>query len=368
MAAPLRSLFFLLLLTALGGGAASLPIQAQEVEPTPYTALIDFTLHRHPAARALPSPGLPIWLERVDVFPAEAREAGEAVEARTTFRLRLRPLPGIQQALLLRLFFDDRPDARPVVSAWSETGERKMPSVRLGAGLNLPASESVAIPTDGVDLVEIEVPGDGSGIRQALVATLRIDPVATAFDFARARPVADPFGAAPTPEARGELADTFLFGRVRALLDPGPVPLHPLPPPASAAAPPAGEEETNLVTFAFRLEAEPLLALLQFDLLNPDPAAPLLMWVNDEPVGVAAYQMPDLADPGYQGVVRSLRKMRFHYAGWVRAQKIVPAGVLRAGENTVTLQLPAEAAPVALRNVELQLKNHWQKLDYILVP
>ena len=343
---------------------------AQEVEPTPYTALIDFTLRNHPATRALPTPGLPIWLERVDVFP---QEAGQAVGASTTFRLRLRPLPGFQKAVLLRLFFDDRPDARPTVSAWSETGQRKMAPARLGAGTNLPASESVAIPTEGVDLIEIEVPGDGSGIRQALVATLRLDPVASAFDFTRAQPVADPFGAAPTPEARAELADTFLFGRVRALLDPGPVYLQPVSEAGAGtgsapAAAPDEEPRSNLVTFAFRLEAEPLLALVQFDLLNPDPAAPLLMWVNDEPAGAAAYQMPDLADPGYQGVVRPLQNMRFHYAGWVRAQKIIPAGGLRAGENTISVRLAPEAAPVALRNVELQLKNHWQKLDYILIP
>ena len=60
--------------------------------------------------------------------------------------------------------------------------------------------------------------------------------------------------------------------------------------------------------------------------------------------------------------------MRFRYAGWVRCQAIIPGRLLRTGENTFTLKLPAEAGAVAIRNVELQLKNPWQKLDSLLSP
>jgi hypothetical protein len=73
---------------------------------------------------------------------------------------------------------------------------------------------------------------------------------------------------------------------------------------------------------------------------------------------------PDLADPAYQGVLRPLdRGVRFRYAGWLQSQKAIPGGLLKPGVNKIELRLPAESGPVAVRSLELQLKNQWQNLD-----
>ena len=60
--------------------------------------------------------------------------------------------------------------------------------------------------------------------------------------------------------------------------------------------------------------------------------------------------------------------MRFRYAGWLRAQRVIPGSALRAGLNKVVLQLNGESGPVAVRAVELQLKYNSPALDYTLPP
>jgi hypothetical protein len=272
---------------------------------------------------------------------------------------------------LLRLFFQDLPDAHPVVTGWSETGNQQFVSQPLGAGLGLPASESLAISTQGVDYIEIDVPGDGSSVSKALLATLKKNDVSSALDFTSAAPVSDPFGS-PLP-ATAAVNDSFLFGRVRATLEPGTVKLAPLAAATSGSLTTGtGAAESSAISdtvqFEFSLEAEPLLALVTFDVLDADPASPLQTWTNQGLASPASLQLPDLADPAYAGVARPFEKMRFHYAGWIRCQKIIPGSALHAGLNTFNLQLPAGAAPVAIRAVELQLKHHWQKLDYTLSP
>ncbi|HWL52491.1 MAG TPA: hypothetical protein VNQ90_08655 [Chthoniobacteraceae bacterium] len=323
-----------------------------EIEPTPLTTLIDFSLYRHPAARGVERRGLPIWLESVQVDEA-------IVPGQTTFRLRLRSLGTLNERLLLRLFFVDQADARPVVSGWSETGECRFVSRELGAGLGLAASESLQLETRGVDYLEITVPGDGSTLRQALLATLRPVEVQAALDFDAPEPVVDPFGASVSsrvydPQALPAARDSFLYGRVRAMLEPGTLRL--------------GAEEGRTVDFGFDLVARPLLAMMTLEVLSPDPAAPLLAWANGEPVGAIAMELPDLADPGYQGAVKGSGEMRFHYAGWVRSRVMIPGHLLRTGKNVVTFQLPSGVDAVAIRRVELQLKNHWQQLDYTVTP
>jgi hypothetical protein len=78
---------------------------------------------------------------------------------------------------------------------------------------------------------------------------------------------------------------------------------------------------------------------------------------------------PDLADPGYLGLVRPLETgMRFRYAGWLRAQKMIPGAVLKQGTNRLVLTVPAEAGTVAVRNLALQLKHNWKNLDYTITP
>jgi len=241
----------------------------------------------------------------------------------------------------------------------------------LGAGLELPASESLSIPTKGVDYLEIDVPGDGMSVRKAFLATLKKSVVNTALDFAptsaKEPAVIDPFGnAAPQPTQEN---DSYLFGRVRATLEAGTVKLSP---PTAAATGTAAQGNAPVpqssIAFEFNLESAPLLAFVALDILGADPVAPLQAWVNDQAVGTVAPQFPDLADPAYAGVVRPLEAMRFHYAGWLHAQLIVPGSALRVGTNTLTLRLPADATPAAIRAIELQLKHNWRILDYTFAP
>ncbi len=348
----------LALWAALGPlAAAQEEVGGLQIEPTPFTAVVDFAALRHPAAAALPQKALPIWLESVQLEPTAP---GIAEQPQTVIRIRLRPMEGLYERLFVRLIFDDRAEARPTITAWTETGELRYDSGVLGEGLELPASESVAIPVAGADYLEIRVPGDGGNLRQALLAALGTREVAAALDFTPAADVLDPFGnpISPVAPAEGtEAQDTYLFGRIRALLEPGPLPLD---------AP--GEGELDTVHFVFELGAEPLLALITLELRNADPVAPPLAWINGEPVGAAAVQWPDLADPGYLGVARPREKMRFRHAGWLRGQVAIPGRLLRAGENRLSLRLPPGAGTVGVRNVELQLKHPWQKLEYTLIP
>jgi len=347
-------------------------------QPIPYTALLDFPALQHPAAS---KPSLPIWLESVQIIPAETASESTPAEdpaqglpevktlPHTVYRIRLRSMPGLNDQILLRLFFDDLPTAHPSVTAWSEIGEQRFASQPLGAGLGLPASESLSIPTQGVDYLDIDVPGDGTNVRKALLTTLQKTVVHTALDFAPApakeTPVVDPFGnAAPQPTQEN---DAYLFGRVRATLEAGVIKLS--PPTAVAAstgadAPSDTPAPQTSVTFEFNLEAAPLLAFVAMDILGADPAAPLQAWVNDKPLGPVTAQFPDLADPAYVGLVRPLEEMRFRYAGWLHGQVILPGSALRVGTNTLTLQLPADATPAAIRAIELQLKHNWRILDY----
>ena len=361
--------------------------EAQDLvsQPIPYTVLLDFAALQHPAGV---KPALPIWLESVQILPAEAAEATpepaptdakaeglpeEKTPPHTVFRIRLRSMPGLNDLLLLRVFFDDLPTAHPIVTAWSEIGERLFASQPLGAGLGLPASESLSIPTHGVDYLEIDVPGDGANVRKVLLSTLKKSVVSTALDFApapakdAASPVVDPFGNVPAQPTQEN--DNYLFGRVRATLEAGVIKLT--PPTAAAvasgtdtASPSSDPAPQTSVAFEFNLEAAPLLAFVALDILGADPVAPLQAWVNDQPLGPVTAQFPDLADPAYTGLIRPLEAMRFRYAGWLHGQLILPGSALRVGTNTLILQLPADATPAAIRAIELQLKHNWRILDY----
>ena len=379
----LHRIFQLLTLCCLAPLAGAQDLVSQ---PIPYTALLDFPALRHPAGI---KPSLPIWLESVQIIPAETAPESAATETpapdtvaqglpeektppHTVYRIRLRAMPGLNDQLLLRVFFDDLPNAHPTVTAWSEIGECRFASQPLGAGIGLPASESLSIPTQGVDYLEIDVPGDGANVRKALLSTLKKTVVNTALDFAPAptkeTPLNDPFGnTAPQPVQEN---DTYLFGRVRATLEAGVIKL--IPPTATAAATTTGTDAQSssdpapqtAVSFEFTLEAAPLVAFVALDILGADPTAPLQAWVNDKPLGPVTAQFPDLADPGYVGLVRPLEGMRFRYAGWLHGQVILPGSALRVGTNTLILQLPADATPAAIRAIELQLKHNWRILDY----
>ena len=338
--------------------------RAQELaaQPTPFTALLDFPVWRHPE---IPKPALPIWLESVQYIPAEPAAVSsddtsmglpeEKPAPHTTFRIRLRNIQGLNDQLLLRLYFDDRASAHPTVTAWTETGECKFSSGPLGAGLELPVSESIAIPAQGANYLEIDVPGDGSNLRKAFLSPLKKTTANVALDFAEnpepAVPVVDPFEGSPAKPVTD--TDTYLFGRVRALLAADVIKLDP---------------QNRSVSFEFNLESVPLLSFVAVEVLNADPLAPLQAWANRQPLGPVVPRYPDLADPAYNGIVGPLEPMRFRYAGWLQAQVIIPGSALKVGVNTLTIQLPGETGPAAIRAVELQLKHNWRSLDYTLKP
>lgn len=321
-----------------------LPISEQI---TPFSVWLDFNVLARPNS---PKPALPIWFES---FHSDTAKAQGAIPPKTTFRLRLRKMPDLHRELLLRVYFNDLPDMLPEVSAWSEAGRQRFRSTPLGTGVGLPTQESVVVPLDGADYLDIEVPGDGSSIRGAFVSSLKEALTRQANDFHAPAGLVDPFGAAG-PVVREE-EDKKLFGRVKALVDPGIVRLS--------------QQDGTSADWTFDLAQQPLVTLVTFEVLNPDMTAPPVVVANEGDPAFASVQWPDLADPGFRGESRSLEpSMRFQYTGWLRAQAVIPGHVLRSGLNKITIGLSEDSGPVAVRNVELQLKQNWKHFDYILSP
>jgi len=323
------------------------PLAAQELreETTPFSVWLDF---RQLAVQG-PQTSLPIWMEGIDT---ETRTGANGAVT-TIFRLRLRPLADFDQERQLRLFFEDHPGATPSITGRSVSGKERFQRGPLGQGLGLPTSETVTFPTADVAVVEISVAGDGRHLRGAFLASLTTQQMRRLLDFAPPSERIEAFEqSAPLQLSPNDL---MLFGRVKATLDTGTVKLS------------SGEAAS--VIYEFELKAAPLLALVTFEILNADGDAPLEVLVNDRPLGQVGVAWPDLADPGYLGLVRPLENgMRFRYTGWLRAQKTIPGSALRAGLNRLIVQLPANADAAAVRAVELQLKHRWQNLDYTLAP
>jgi hypothetical protein len=319
--------------------------QGLQQETTPFTTWLDF----RQLASGQHLPGLPIWLAGVTTD----RTADAQGKTITTIRIQLRDMGDFDQKRLLRLFFDDHAGASPSVLGLGAAGEQKFARGPFGEGLELPSSETMVFSPAGIATVEIRVPGDGRNLRGAFLATLQAHSMMKALDFAAPGDLIDVFernSALPLPAN-----DVALYGRVKATLDNRTVKL-------SAT----GQQS---VTWEFELEAPPLLTMLSFEVSNADGQSPLEVTVNDQPLGPVTVSWPDLADPGYLGSVRPLETgMRFRYAGWLHAQKIIPGAALKAGVNRLVLTLPAEAGAVAVRNLALQLKNNWKNLDYTLNP
>lgn len=322
---PLLLVILLCLAIPAGAWAQSLARQ-----PTAFTAYLDF---RQPAR------DLPIWIERVETqtFQADATQP-----EKTVYRIRFRRFPGLVDEVLLRVYFDDAPDAQPVLSGWSEIGTRMLGPETLGQGLGIPSSQTVRIPMTGIDYVDIETPGDGTTVRGALAVVLRQTQARDALDFGGTAEVTDPFGnGAPTVTGSD---DVLLFGRVKATLEPGVI--------AMGTGEDPGEAE-----FDFPLEQPPLIALLTFEILNTDIAAPPELTVNGTDAGAVNAIVTDLADPALTGAVEPARPdVVYRYGGWLKCQKVIPGSLLTAGSNVLLISTPGRTAPVALRAVEVQLK------------
>lgn len=331
--------------------ALLLPVlaSAQEVrnQPTPFSVWLDFR------ALALPHPpkvSLPIWLESLQ---SDSVEGPGATIAKTTFRFRFRQLGALNRDLLLRLFFDDVKGRSPVITGWTADGTRVFEHGPFGASLNLPTSATLVLPMSGVSYIDILVPGDGGNVRGTFLSSMRRGESLYALDFAAPADVSDAFDNLPSNPPPAD--DSLLFGRLRATIDPGLVTLTP--------------RKDTTQTWEFELAATPLLAVLGFEILNADPLSALEVSVNGQALGPASMRTPDLADPGYQGVLRPLdRGVRFRYAGWLQCQKAIPGTALHEGLNRIELRLPGESGPVAVRSLDLQLKTQWQNVESVVTP
>jgi hypothetical protein len=321
--------------------------QELRLQATPFTAWLD--LEAFSDGRS-PRMALPIWLDSVQ---KQSTPEGAGRQQSTTFRLRLRRLDALNSAIQLRLYFHDRSGMDLNVSGWSETGVRLYHSGSLGSGLDLPTSEALTIAVAEMDYIDVSVIGDGRSLRGALVTTLTKSEISHALDFQSGGGVADAFGGSPPAQPQAD--DIALFGRIKATLDREIVRF--------------GPEDPKEQVFEFELQAQPLIAVVSFEVLNADPLHPLNVSANGTPIGAVSMQLPDLADLAYHGSVRPLEKgMRFRYTGWLRAQLVIPGSNLHAGLNKVTLQLDKHAGPVAVRCLEIQLKHNWSGLNYNLAP
>ncbi len=292
----------------------------------------------------------PNWVESVTLGPAASVSP---VSAKSVFRIRLRS-PGDQyRVLMFRLFFDDNPKAKPQIIAWDESGSQVLRSSPLGSGLNLPTSETIMVPMLNITALDVEVPGDGSTIRGAYLDWMTSSEVVHPVNAQQHELIPQPFNA--SSPLRAPQSDTELFGTVTA--------------PLATETIPMGPSIQQSASLQFGLEALPLLALVTFEVASPKVEAPPNIYLNGEDMGPATFVLPDLADPGYRGVMRSLvRQMEYHYTGWVRAQKLLPVSRLKVGTNDLIVVAGSGTAASAIRGTQIQLKYLWEKSDYLLKP
>jgi hypothetical protein len=315
-------------------------------QPVPESAWLDL---RQNAPQNSKAQNAPAWVEALTLLPAETTEG--APMSRSVFRIRVTQPSPDYQILFFRLFFDDKADQQPQLIAWDESGTHVLRSGTLGAGMNLPSSDSVLIPMTGASSIDIEVPGDGKTVRAAYLDWMTSSEVVHPVNAEHRDVIPEPFSSVPTLHAPPD--DVENFGTVTATL-------------ASETIRINGQAQES-AAFQFPIEAQPLTALLTFEIANPRIDAPPGIYVNGEDIGPVSLTLPDLADPGYRGEVEPLAtQMHFNYSGWLRAQKIVPAASLKVGENDLVIFNGADSGASAIRSTQIQLKYIWDKSDYLL--
>ena len=342
----------LLAVAAISTGYA----QELRTQKQPLSTYLDL---RPVAAGALPQTA-PSWLESFEFIPAtgapmEATTAEKGLDrSKSVFRIRLQHPQEAPDHLQMRVFFDDRSTGpRPRISVWSELGE-KMMSKPIGQSLGLPSSDEATVSMNGVNYLEIETAGDGSQVRGVYLGWMETAQVLQPSDFPDQEAVKQPFGVLPKTHTHRD--DSFLNGAVVARLH-GSKPLV------------LRSSDSPSATFEFELEHSPLMAVLTYEVLGAALDAPPALTVNGRSLGSSEFYLPDLADPAFRGETREAESgMNFRYAGWLRAQKMIPAEALAAGLNNLTVRLSNTADSVAIRSVAIQLKYSWDKLDTVLVP
>ncbi len=315
-------------------------------QPIPESAWLDL---RQNAPQNSKTQNAPVWVEALTLLPTETTET--APMSKSVFRIRVRQPSPDYQVLFFRLFFDDKPDQQPELIAWDESGTHVLRSGTLGAGMNLPSSDSVLIPMTGASSIDIEVPGDGKTVRGAYLDWMTSSEVVHPVNTEHRDMIPEPFSSVPTLHAPPD--DVENFGTVTATL--------------AAEAIRIGAQTQEGAAFQFSIEAQPLTALLSFEIANPRIDAPPEIYLNGQDIGPASLTLPDLGDPAYRGEVQPLsRQMHFNYTGWLRAQKIVPAASLKAGTNDLVVVNGADTGASAVRATQIQLKYIWDKSDYLL--
>ncbi len=292
----------------------------------------------------------PDWVKSVTML---LREGSEGVATKTIFRIQLAPPTADSRLLMFRLFFDDKPDQRPRLLASDDTGGLVLQTTPLGMGLSLATSESVMVPTAGVSTLDVEVPGDGRTIRGAYLDWMTSGEVVRPIGGDQRYVIGETFGNGAPLRAPAE--DVENFGTVTATL--------------AAESIAIGPSVQQGAAFEFPLEAQPLAALLTFEVSSAYVDSPPQVYLNGQNLGPASLPLPELADPAYRGEMKPLlRQMRFQYTGWLRAQKLVPASNLRAGPNNIIVVAGADTRASAIRATQIQLKYVWEKFDYQLIP
>ena len=316
------------------------------VQPFPDSAWLDL---RQNAPRNSKPQNAPAWVEALTLLPAQATEGG--ANSKSIFRIRVTQPGPDYQVLFFRLFFDDKPNQQPELIAWDESGTHILRSGTLGVGMNLPSSDSVLIPMAGASAIDIEVPGDGRTIRAAYLDWMTTSEVVHPVNAEHRDMIPEPFSSMPSLQAPPE--DVENFGTVTATLSADPIRID-------------GQAQQS-AAFQFPIEAQPLTALLTFELANPNIDVPPEIYVNGQDIGPASLMLPDLADPAYRGEVETLSKeMHFHYTGWLRGQKIVPAAIFKVGSNDLVVATGVGNGSSAIRATQIQLKYIWDKSDYLL--
>ena len=311
----------------------------------PHSAWLD--LRQNASGSSTPQ-AAPSWVESVGLVPVPTREG---VAERTIFRIRIARPDRNLQMLLFRLFFDDKPEQRPTITAWDESGSQVIRSAPLGAGIDLPSSDTVLLPMIGVSCIDVEVAGDGKTVRGAFMDWMTSRVVAHPLAAEQRDFIPEPFAAAAPVHTPAH--DLENFGAVTATLATEPIRI--------------GASIQQGAAFQFGLETQPLVALITFEVSSARIDAPPEVIVNGHSLGPVAMTLPDLADPAYRGeTARLIDGMRFHYTGWVRAQKLIPASHLRTGTNDLVVIGGPETPASAIRATQIQLKYVWDKSDYLL--
>jgi len=325
----------------------ALPAPADPTQQTvPESAWIDL---RQNTPQNSKTQNAPAWVEALTLLPAETTEG--APMSKSVFRIRVTQPNPDYKVLFFRLFFDDKADQQPELIAWDESGTHVLRSGTLGTGMNLPSSDSVLIPMTGASSIDIEVPGDGRTLRAAYLDWMTSSEVVHPVNAEHRDVIPEPFSSVPTLHPPPE--DVENFGTVTATL-------------AAETIRIDGQTQES-AAFQFPIEAQPLTALLTFEVANPRIDAPPEIYLNGQDIGPASLSLPDLGDPGYRGESEPLSTgMHFNYTGWLRAQKIVPAGSLKVGGNDLIVVSGTETGASAIRATQIQLKYIWDKSDYLL--